>query len=55
MNLEDYKNINDSFAGVREQLQQINRLTSRIDFSPIFRAHREMRTIGFAASEWLNK
>ncbi|MFK3936767.1 SH3 domain-containing protein [Alkalihalobacillus sp. NPDC078783] len=55
MNLEEYKNINDSFAGIREQMQQINRLTSGIDFSPMLKAHREMQTIGFTASRMVEQ
>lgn len=53
MRIDNYKNINDSFSGVREQMQGISKLTSQLDFSPMLNAQKEIQSIGLMASNMM--
>lgn len=53
MGIDNYKNINDSFSTVREQMYNISKLTSQLDFSPMLNAQREIQFIGLTASNMM--
>lgn len=53
MGTDNYKNINDSFSQVREQMQRISKLTSQLDLSPMLNAQREIQSIGLMASNMM--
>lgn len=53
MGTDNYKNINDSFSEVREQMQRISKITSQLDLSPMLNAQREIQSIGLMASNMM--
>ncbi|OXS57158.1 SH3 domain-containing protein [Bacillus sp. V-88] len=51
MGVDNNKNINDSFSGLQEQMQPVNTLINKFDFSPILNAQNETQSIGLVASK----
>lgn len=53
MGIDNYKDINDNFSGVREQMQRISKLTSQLDFSPMLNTQKEIQSIGLMATNMM--
>ena len=55
MESENYKNINDTFTSLREQLHQINKFSNSLDFSPLIKAHKDLQSTGIVAGRMIEQ
>lgn len=55
MESENYKNINDTFTSLREQLHQINKFSNNLDFSPLIKAHKDLQSTGIVAGRMIEQ
>ena len=55
LEINNYKNISDSFSGAIEHMQGISNLTSRLDLSPMHNAQNEIQSIGLIANKMMEQ